>query len=137
MEQSLRILIADDDRHARAGLRALLTASLACEIVGEAADGEDVVAQVAHYRPDAVVLDLRMPVLDGMQATRIIKERWPAIIVVALTMYIAHRDAALAAGADAFVSKGDTPTRVIQVLRALAHSAAVQTPPRPDEPGPW
>ena len=135
MEQSLRIVIADDDRHARAGLRALLTASLACDIVGEAANGEDAVAQVARYGPDAVVLDLRMPVLDGMQATRIIKERWPAITVVALTMYVGHRDAALAAGADAVVSKGDTPTQVIQVLRALAHRAAVQTP-QPEEPGP-
>src|SRR5919201_7107049 len=71
---------------------------------------------------------------NGMQATRIIKERWPAITVVALTMYVAHRDAALAAGADAVVSKGDTPTQVIQVLRVLAHRAAVQTPP--EEPGP-
>ena len=119
MDQSLRIVIADDDRHARAGLRALLTASLACDIVGEAANGEDAVAQVARYGPDAVVLDLRMPMLDGMQATRIIKERWPAITVVALTMYVGHRDAALAAGADAFVSKLDPPHVLISALEAV------------------
>ena len=119
MMPQLRILIADDDRHARAGLRAYLTSVLACTIVGEAANGEEAIAQVACYRPDVVLLDLRMPGLDGMQVTRIIKAHWPAISVVALTLYADQRAAALAAGVDAFVTKGDAPDHMITMLRTL------------------
>jgi DNA-binding NarL/FixJ family response regulator len=132
-ETPLRIIIADDDRHARAGIRAVLTAMLACEIVGEAMDGEEAIAQVECHQPDAVLMDLRMPVLDGLQATRMIKGQWPEIMVVALTMYSEKRSAAMAAGADAFVSKGETPTQIIHILRA----AAVREGPkaRPAAPG--
>jgi YesN/AraC family two-component response regulator len=73
MDQPMRILIADDDRHARAGLRALLGTYPACEIVGEAVNGQDVLEQIERCRPDAVLLDVWMPVLDGIQASRIIK----------------------------------------------------------------
>jgi DNA-binding NarL/FixJ family response regulator len=120
METPLRILIADDDRHVRAGIRAVLTTMLVCEIVGEAVDGEEAIAQVAYHRPDAVLMDLRMPVLDGLEATRTIKGQWPEIMVVALTMYSDRRAAALAAGADAFVSKGETPAQIVQILRTAA-----------------
>ena len=63
-----------------------------------------------------------MPLLDGVQATRIIKELWPEITVVALTLYPDWRSAALEAGADAFMSKGDTPEQVVQLLRAMQTS---------------
>ncbi len=115
----LRILIADDDHHARDGLRAFLSAVLSCDIVGEATNGEEAIVQIARTQPDAVLLDLRMPVLDGVQATRIIKELWPEITVVALTLYPDWRSAALAAGADAFMSKGDAPEQVVQLLRRM------------------
>jgi DNA-binding NarL/FixJ family response regulator len=116
----LRILIADDDRRARAGIRAVLTTMLVCEIVGEAVDGEEAVAQVACYRPDAVLMDLTMPVLDGLQATRMIKGLWPEVTVVVLTMYGDKRSAAMAAGADAFVCKGETPAQIVQILQEAA-----------------
>ena len=115
----LRILIADDDHHARAGVRAFLSTMLPCEIVGEAADGAELLVQTARHRPDVVIVDLRMPELDGVQATRMLKAAWPDIGVVALTLYHEQREVALAAGADAFVTKGDAPQQLVQVLQAL------------------
>jgi DNA-binding NarL/FixJ family response regulator len=121
MDQPLRILIVDDDVHVRAGVRAFLATGLRCEIVGEAVNGQEAIAQVVLHRPDVVLLDLHMPVLDGMQATRIIKEQWPEIAIVALTIYPGQYAAALAAGADAFVSKGDSPDRLIKALQSIQH----------------
>ena len=71
--KQLRILIADDDHHARAGLRAFLSAIVPCEIVGEATNGVEILVQAARHHPHVVVLDLRMPELDGIQATRMLK----------------------------------------------------------------
>ena len=119
MDHPMRILIADDDRHARAGLRALLGTYPPCEIVGEAINGEDVLEQIERCRPDAVLLDLRMPVLDGLQAARMTKERWPEVAIIVLTMDSGQRAAALAAGADAFISKADGPDQVVKTLHAL------------------
>jgi DNA-binding NarL/FixJ family response regulator len=115
----LRILIADDDHHARAGLRAFLSTMVACEIVAEAANGAEILIQAARHHPHVVVLDLRMPELDGIQATKMLKASWPEIAVVALTLYQEQRVVALAAGADAFVAKGDAPIHLVQALNAI------------------
>jgi DNA-binding NarL/FixJ family response regulator len=119
MDQPMRILIADDDRHARAGLRALLGTYPACEIVGEAVNGQDAIEQIERCRPDAVLLDVWMPVLDGLEAARMIKERRPEVAIVVLSMDSGHRAAALAAGAAAFISKADGPDQVVKTLHAL------------------
>lgn len=86
------------------------------EVVGEAANGQDAVRLVAESRPDVVLMDLEMPVLDGVAATRLIKQQWPAVIVIVLTMYPAQQAAALTAGADAFLLKGGTPERLLTAL---------------------
>lgn len=117
--QQLRILLADDDQHVRAGVRAFLSTMLRCEIVAEARNGAELLAQMAHDRPHVVVLDLRMPELDGVQAIRLIKAQWPATAVIALTLYSDHRPVALGAGADAFITKGDAPEHLIHTLRAI------------------
>ena len=116
MAQPTRVLIADDSVRARDGLRALLTMRPELEVVGEAANGQDAVRLVAECRPDIVLMDLHMPVLDGIQATRLIKQQWPAVTVVVLTMYAVDQSAALAAGADAFLIKGNAPDRILAAL---------------------
>lgn len=102
----IRVLIVDDVDQSRAGLSALLETVSDVEVVGEARDGEQAVRLVADCRPDVVVMDLRMPGVDGLEATRVIKARWPHTRVVLLTIYACRRHDAAGAGADAFVVKG-------------------------------
>jgi DNA-binding NarL/FixJ family response regulator len=123
MAQQLRVLIVDDSARARVGLRALLATWPQIAVVGEAADGQEALRLVEECRPDAVLMDVQMPVLDGVQATRRIKEQWPAITVVVLTMYVTEQAAALAAGADAFVLKGGPPERLLKALHARTSAA--------------
>jgi len=116
MAQPTRVLIADDSARARDGLRALLTIRPEIEVVGEATNGQDAVRLVAECRPDIVLMDLHMPVLDGVQATRLIKQQWPAVTVIVLTMYAVEQSAAIAAGADAFLMKGSAAERLLAAL---------------------
>ncbi len=116
MAQPIRVLIADDSARARKGLRDLLATWPEITVVGEASDGRDAVRQVAEYQPNVVLMDLHMPVLDGMQATRLIKQQWPAVAVIVLTIYAVEQSAALAAGADAFLIKGSAPERLLATL---------------------
>jgi len=104
--QYIRVLIADDRLSSRNGLKALLVTQPGIEIVGEAADGQETILFVEQCRPDVVLMDVRMPLIDGLEATRIIKDRWPEVKVIVLTMYPSHQAEALAAGADAFLVKG-------------------------------
>jgi DNA-binding NarL/FixJ family response regulator len=106
MERRIRVLIADDRGPTRQGLRALLTLSPGIEVVGEAVNGFEAVQMVAQQQPDVVLMDMHMPVMDGLEATRCIKERWPEVRIVALTMYPGYRVEAIAAGADALLLKG-------------------------------
>ena len=125
MAHRIRVLIADDSARARDGLRALLVTWPEVEVVGEATNGQEAMRLVAEDRPDVVLLDLQMPVLDGVQATRLIKQRWPEVTVVVLTIYAAQEAAARAAGADAFMVKGGAPERL---LAALGVVGAVDEP---------
>lgn len=115
----IRVLIADDVPRTRAGLRALLAIDPEIEVVGEAADGQAAVRLAEEHQPDVVLMDVRMPGMGGLEATRIIKARWPAVKVIVLTIYAAYRDDALAAGADAFVRKGNSSEHLLAVLRTL------------------
>jgi DNA-binding NarL/FixJ family response regulator len=116
MEQPIQVLIADDSPRAREGLRALLATWPEIMVIGEAADGQQAVQLVRECQPHVVLMDLHMPVLDGLQATRQIKQQWPGISVIALTMYATEQAAALAAGADTFVIKGGLPERLMTAL---------------------
>ncbi|MFN2186574.1 MAG: response regulator transcription factor [Anaerolineae bacterium] len=109
MERRVRVLIADDRPTTRQGLRALLALLPQIEVIGEAADGRESVALVAEYRPDVVLMDMQMPVMDGIEATQRIKERWPTIRVIALTIHTKYRAEALTAGVDAFLLKDGNP----------------------------
>jgi DNA-binding NarL/FixJ family response regulator len=115
-----RVLIADDRRRSRSGLRAVLALRPEIEIVGEAVDGEEAVRLVEKYRPDVVLMDARMPVMDGLEATRLIKERWPEIRVVVLTIHPSCRTDALAAGADVFLVKGCPAGELLAAITGLS-----------------
>jgi DNA-binding NarL/FixJ family response regulator len=106
MAQPIRILIADDYPRSRSGLRALLATWPEVEVVGEAANGREAVHRASEIQPDAVLMDDRMPEMDGLAATRLIKDGLPGIRVVVLTMDAACGADVLAAGADAVLVKG-------------------------------
>jgi DNA-binding NarL/FixJ family response regulator len=110
------VLIADDSARARDGLRALFATWPELAVVGEAANGQEAVRLVAEQRPDIVLMDVHMPVLDGLQATRAIKQQWPGVAVVLLTMYTLEHSQALDAGAEALVLKGGPPDRLLAAL---------------------
>jgi len=110
MKKVTRLVIADDSPRARHGECAVLAVQPGIEVVGEAADGKEAIRLVEAIQPDGVILDVRMPGMDGLQASRIIKDRWPEIKVIVLSMYAAYREEALATGADAFLVKG-CPTK--------------------------
>jgi DNA-binding NarL/FixJ family response regulator len=75
-------------------------------VIGEAEDGREAIRLVEECEPDVVLMDAKMPVMDGLEATRCIKEQWPEVRVVVLTIHPGYRAEALAAGADAFLIKG-------------------------------
>ena len=114
---AVRLLIADDRSRTRRALRALLAAHAGYEVVGEAEDGEEALAPVQELQPELVVLDVRMPHLDGIAATAAIKARWPGIRVVVHSLATEHRADALASGADAFVPKGCRADELLGALR--------------------
>ncbi len=122
-ESTIRILIVDDSPHVRQDLRTVLPmmdreAGVNLEVVGEAADGQEAVRQAASLKPDVVLMDLAMPVLNGIDATREIKARNPHTRVVILTVYndAESKKKAELAGADDFVEKGVSLERIIQAI---------------------
>jgi DNA-binding NarL/FixJ family response regulator len=109
MNQPIRVLLVDDQPSARKGLKAVLAYFPQILVVGEAVNGEAAVQLVAEQQPHVVVMDLQMPVMDGVEATRLIKAHWPTIKVIVLTVQATRRAEAHAAGADIFLLKGNGP----------------------------
>lgn len=114
-----RLLIVDDRPQSRDGLKALLATCPEVVIVGEAAEGGEAVHLVQECSPDVVLLDVRMPGMDGLEATRVIKHRWPLVRVVVLTIYASCRADALAGGADAFLVKGCPTEELLSAISPL------------------
>jgi DNA-binding NarL/FixJ family response regulator len=119
MTRKSRVLVVDDQASTRQGIMALLELAPDIEVTQEASDGRQAVQLVAEEQPDLVLMDVRMPVMDGLEATRQIKDRWPQVKVIVLTMYRSHKDEALAAGADRFLLKGGTSSSLPEVIRSL------------------
>jgi DNA-binding NarL/FixJ family response regulator len=115
----VRIVIADDQKRTRQSLRALLSASLPLAEIREAANGAEALRLVEETEPRLVVMDIRMPELDGLEATRRIKLRWPQVKIMVLSMYQDREQEAQAAGADLFVGKGEPPESLLAALSSL------------------
>jgi DNA-binding NarL/FixJ family response regulator len=123
----LRILIADDHPLVRSGMRALLQTEEDLEVVGEAATGEEAVTQAATLQPDVIVMDLRMPGISGIEATRRILQMNPHIRILVVTL-LAEDDtlfAALRAGAHGYVLKEASEVEVLRAIRAVGEGEAI------------
>ena len=127
---STRVLIADDQALVRAGFRKLLESAPGVQVVGEAADGRDAVDLARRLRPGVVLMDIRMPRLDGIAATRRIAQEQPGVRVVVLTTFALDEYVydALRAGASGFLLKDAPPGDLARAIRTVAAGEAVLAP---------
>jgi DNA-binding NarL/FixJ family response regulator len=127
---TVRVLIADDDDLMRAGLQAVLSSDEGIDVVGEAADGRDAVERVRILRPDVVLMDVRMPDLDGIAATREVLTVAPKVKVVILTTF--EQDdyifGALNAGASGFLLKRTSPEQLLAAIHTIAAGDSLLSP---------
>ena len=130
MTDSIRVLIADDDRLVRAGIGLILTPLSDVEVVAEAANGREAVELTVRHRPQVALLDIRMPVMDGLAALREIRRAAPAVAVIMLTTFgeAEYVSAALAEGAAGFLLKDSAVDELARAIRATAAGAAFLTP---------
>jgi DNA-binding NarL/FixJ family response regulator len=112
----IRIMIVDDSLRARRAFKALMSQQAGMDVATEASNGKEAIATIVDRPPDIVIMDMCMPVMNGLETTRIIKEKWPHIGVVILTMYPEYQTEVLAAGADAFLLKGCPMEEVTSVI---------------------
>lgn len=130
MSERIRVFLADDHTILREGIRALLVAEPDMEIVGEADNGRWAVEQIDALRPDVVLMDIAMPLLNGLEATRQIKHAHPAIHVLILTMHQneEYLSEVLSAGASGYVLKHAAGRELLAAIRAVAHGEAFFSP---------
>ena len=126
----VRVLLVDDQTLFREALRTLLEVREEIEVVGEAGNGEQALRQAAELVPDVVLMDLRMPVLDGVAATRRLRVEQPSVRVLALTTFDDDEDvfAALRAGALGYLLKDVTSAQLVEALQAAARGESVLQP---------
>ena len=130
MNEPVRVLIVDDDALVRAGLTMILSGADDVSVVGEAADGAEVPAAVAAHRPHVVLMDIRMPRVDGLAATETLRRRADAPEVIVLTTFDADEYVlrALRAGASGFLLKDTPPVEILQAVRRVASGEATLSP---------
>ncbi len=126
----IRVLVVDDDALVRAGLELMLAAAPDLEIVAQAADGAEVVAAVNQHRPDVVLMDIRMPRLDGLSATELLRARRDSPEVIVMTTFDTdeHVLRALRAGASGFLLKHTPPADIVAAIRRVAAGDPMLSP---------
>ena len=127
---TIRVLLVDDDALVRAGLTMMLDGANGIEVVGEAADGDQVPAAVDAHAPDVVLMDLRMPRTGGITATRRLRARPRAPEVIVLTTFDADENVlgGLRAGASGFLLKDSPPPRIVEAIRRVAAGDPILSP---------
>ena len=126
---AISILIADDHPMFRAGLRARLSAEPDLDVVGEASTGDETVALAIELQPDVVLMDLQMPGMNGIEATRLVREACPGAAVLVVTMF--DDDSiftAMQAGARGYLVKGSDAEETLRAIRAVANGEAIFSP---------
>lgn len=128
--QQIRILLADDHPTFRTGLATLLSMEEGLQVVGEAGTGEEAVAKAAELQPDVILMDIQMPVCNGIEATRRILAANPDLRILVVTMFEDDRSvaAAMRAGARGYVLKGALPEEITRAIRVVAGGEAIFSP---------
>jgi DNA-binding NarL/FixJ family response regulator len=126
----IRVLIADDHPHFRDGLRALLLSAPDLEVVGEAGDGEEAISLAVELQPDVILMDLNMPGVEGIEATRRILRTSPHIAILVVSMFEDDDSvfAALQAGARGYLLKGALKAEILRSIRAVSSGEAIFGP---------
>ena len=125
--EKIKVLLVDDNEVVREGLKSILEPQPDIEVVGDASDGLDAVAKAEELRPDVILMDAQMPVMDGTEATRRIKQSLPDTKVLFLTVYGDYVGDALAAGASWYLTKDCRRQDLLEGIRVLAQSSRAQT----------
>lgn len=145
--ESIRVVIVDDHTVVRSGLGAVLDTSEGMELVGEAGDGEEAVKICERLQPDVVLMDLQMPKMDGVEATRKIHEKWPHIHIIALTSYKEKEyvEGVLKAGATSYLLKNVSAEELTSAINKVvldqpslspeAVQVLIQSVNEPSQPG--
>jgi DNA-binding NarL/FixJ family response regulator len=128
--EHIRVLIADDHPVFRGGLRTLLDSVPETVVAGEASTGDEAIAQAATHQPDVILMDLHMPGLNGIEATRIILRTSPHIGILVLTMFEDDDSvfAAMLAGASGYLLKGADQSEIVRAITAVSHGEAIFSP---------
>jgi two-component system response regulator NreC len=126
----IRVLLAEDHTIVRKGLRALLEGEAGIEVIGEAEDGKEAVQKTQELLPDVVLMDISMPVLSGLEATRQIKKRFPGVKTLVLTRYADEEYVfqILRAGASGYVVKKAAPTELVLAIKATYRGDSFLSP---------
>jgi YesN/AraC family two-component response regulator len=124
VQRQIDVLIADDQLKTRKGLKVLLRFTPFIEKIWEAQNGEEAMKIISQVKPEVVLMDIKMPVMDGIEATIQIKKTWPEVKVIILTMYPYFEQQAFDAGADYFLVKGDQNNSIQDVIMSLFSSEA-------------
>jgi DNA-binding NarL/FixJ family response regulator len=119
MVKNIRVLIADDQPRARQSLRALLSTLPHTLEIREAVNGSEAIDAMEAFKADLVILDIRMPVMDGLEATRFIKEHWPETKIIIYSMYPEYSRLALTSGAERFIDKSDPPEKLLAEITGM------------------
>jgi DNA-binding NarL/FixJ family response regulator len=129
MADPIKILIADDHPLFRFGIRTRLSAEADLEVIGEAGSGEEAIALTSHLAPNVVLMDLNLPGMNGIEATRAIREAHPQVVVLVVTMFDDDSVfAAMRAGARGYLLKGAEAEETVRAVRAVAHGEAIFSP---------